>query len=728
MSADRNLPCPCGSGLKYKKCCLPKQQAVAPVEAGWLRMRRTEGELVERLTTLLKRDYGRESVTLAWDEYTLWPEPEADPQEWPEFETSFVPWLLFDWEPGRYAPKRRKKRAGADGDNGGRPAMSPARHLIARRGANLDSYELRYLEEACSRPYTYCQVVSAEPGRLLTLRDILRHQDVTVHERQASTMLLPGQIIYTKIVSLDGASVMLGCAPIVLPGGFFETIAQARDLILKRRGTAEQLLHKYDVELRQLYLDLRKAATEPAAPALQNTDGDPLQMTRLDFELGCAPQQALDALLPLTGGTDPAGFADAYEHDADGTLVAAEIPWLRLQGGHRSAQNTVLATFEIRADRMTVHVNSQRRAEAVLAEIAARLGDRARLKGTVVESPEQILAAARASGAGPASPAAAAREREQEELQQLPEVQAMLARLNDEHWATWPDIPLPALRGRTPREAARSTAGRERLEALLLEFAGRQRTPNAPGPDLAALRRELGLDRELPAPQRTTTEPAAAARGPAVAVADLRPYVDVPGQALRTYVPRSAVQLRNIVEVATVFAAATPQPTVIPCRRRPQRQACPGNLHAHQEVAAGEIHWFCPVCGDAGRIHHWQGTPYDHGGRPSLPKVSRICLATGFQRRPGDAAALKELVFAGDAVTDALRRAILDNLITELGGEYGDPSVGSPIQVDRLEIEDEVGTTRITVYNRAIMLVHTDDEVMRRLHRVCGAVERAGDG
>ena len=24
---NKNAPCPCGSGLKYKRCCLPKEQA-----------------------------------------------------------------------------------------------------------------------------------------------------------------------------------------------------------------------------------------------------------------------------------------------------------------------------------------------------------------------------------------------------------------------------------------------------------------------------------------------------------------------------------------------------------------------------------------------------------------------------------------------------------------------------------------------------------------------------
>ena len=27
---SRNAPCPCGSGQKYKRCCLPKDQAAAP--------------------------------------------------------------------------------------------------------------------------------------------------------------------------------------------------------------------------------------------------------------------------------------------------------------------------------------------------------------------------------------------------------------------------------------------------------------------------------------------------------------------------------------------------------------------------------------------------------------------------------------------------------------------------------------------------------------------------
>ncbi|MBM4131562.1 hypothetical protein FJ250_11155, partial [bacterium] len=254
MSFDRNLPCPCGSGRKYKKCCLPKQQAAAsPVEAGWLRMRRTESELVDRITSLFHRDYGRTAFEMAWDEYTLWADEALDAEAWPEIPHAFVAWMLFDWEPGRHAAKHRRRPDGTVTTAGGDslPAVSPARHFLARRGGDLDSYERRWLEEACAQPYTFCQVVSVDPGQRMALRDLLLKRDVVVNERQASTTLSPGDVIYTKIVTLDGESIMLGCAPIVLPGRRVNMILEARDLVLRRRGSPLELIRSHDVAFRE---------------------------------------------------------------------------------------------------------------------------------------------------------------------------------------------------------------------------------------------------------------------------------------------------------------------------------------------------------------------------------------------------------------------------------------------------------------------------------------------
>jgi hypothetical protein len=481
MSPNRNDPCPCGSGEKYKKCCLAKNASAGMVEAGWLRMRRTEGKLVAGLARQLARYYGPDALDAAWEEYTLWPDPPAAQDGWPEFDSSFPPWLLFDWEP--------------DPDDAGqgdeRPAMAPALHYAQRQGKNLDSYERRYIEEVCRRPFTFYLVVAPIPGREIALRDIFRQQEVTVRERQASTTLRPGEIIFAKVVALDGEAVMLGCAPYAIPGRNFDAIVELRERIARHHEMTDETLREFDLELRQLYLELREGVVNPGMPSLQNTDGDPLQMTRIDYELGCSPQEAFAALLPLTLEDDPTAFEDEAERNRAGELVAVQVPWLRIGNARNSGwENTVLGHIEIRGRALRVNVNSQARAEAIKAEISARLGPRARPKSVVIESVEQMMSAAAARG----DPAARANQvRESEYSEGSPELLALMAKMNAEHWRTWPDIPLPALGGQTPRQAAATPAGRERLEVLFLDFAAHEGVPGVLQPDSAALRRELGM-------------------------------------------------------------------------------------------------------------------------------------------------------------------------------------------------------------------------------------------
>ena len=483
MSPNRNDPCPCGSGEKYKKCCLAKNASAGLVEAGWLRMRRTEGELMEGLSRQLARYYGPDALDAAWEEYTLWPDPPAAKDEWPEFDTSFPAWLVFDWDPDPDDP----------GQGAERPAMAPAPLYAQRKGKSLDSYERRYIEEVCRRPFTFYLVVAPVPGREIALRDILRQQEVTVRERQASTTLRPGEIIFTKVVALDGEAVMLGCAPYAIPGRNFDAIVALREHIARHHELTDETLREFDMELRQLYLDLREDVVNPGMPSLQNTDGDPLQLTRLDYELDCSPQEAFAALLPLALENDSTAFEDEAERNKAGELVAVKIPWLKIGNARNSGwENTVLGHIEIRGRVLRVNVNSQARAEAIKAEISTRFGPRARSKGVVIESVEQMMAAAAARGA-PEAGANQVRESKRPEVTPDPELLAIMAKMNAEHWRTWPDIPLPALGGQTPRQAAAIPAGRERLEVLFLDFSAHEGVPGVLQPDIAALRRELGM-------------------------------------------------------------------------------------------------------------------------------------------------------------------------------------------------------------------------------------------
>jgi hypothetical protein len=57
------------------------------------------------------------------------------------------------------------------------------------------------------------------------------------------------------------------------------------------------------------------------------------------------------------------------------------------------------------------------------------------------------------------------------------ELQAIEDEMVRQHWEDWLDTRVPALGNKTPRQAARTAGGRERVEALLAEFdRGRRRT------------------------------------------------------------------------------------------------------------------------------------------------------------------------------------------------------------------------------------------------------------
>ena len=158
------------------------------------------------------------------------------------------------------------------------------------------------------------------------------------------------------------------------------------------------------------------------------------------------------------------------------------FPWLkRGNAQHRSWDNTIMGHIAIDASALVVEVNSERRAREVRAEVEKRLGDLAVLQTSVAEPLAPQLEEARAEPKG--------------RLEEPPEMREALRHFIAEHWESWLDEKVPALRFETPREAVRSPEGRERLEALLAQFEWQGRRAPEPelAPDVAALRARLGL-------------------------------------------------------------------------------------------------------------------------------------------------------------------------------------------------------------------------------------------
>jgi hypothetical protein len=249
-----------------------------------------------------------------------------------------------------------------------------------------------------------------------------------------------------------------------------------------------ETLSEYDDKLRDLYFSIKELMFAQPMPELHNIDGELVQMTTLHYQLDCPIAEAVEALASLAMMESDELF-EAAVYDADGGLESIAFPWIKKGNTqHRSWDNTVLGHIVLEQNGLEIEVNSQERAEAVKRKITRRLGKRARFLRAVIQSQEQMLKQAEESaGALPSG------QDEQEALMNLPEVQEKIRQMADQHWRDWPDTPLPALQGQTPRQAAKTAQGRERLEALLMQFEYTSAPNPAFAPDVAALRRELGL-------------------------------------------------------------------------------------------------------------------------------------------------------------------------------------------------------------------------------------------
>ncbi|MBW2561679.1 MAG: hypothetical protein JRE40_12605 [Deltaproteobacteria bacterium] len=75
-------------------------------------------------------------------------------------------------------------------------------------------------------------------------------------------------------------------------------------------------------------------------------------------------------------------------------------------------------------------------------------------------------------------------------------------------------------------------------------------------------------------------------------------------------------------------------------------------------------------------------------------------------------------VWRGAKIPAEVREAINEEDLLSLGGAYGNKNVGDPVEYDHLKLVLAGDVVEITVFNRGITLFTSDDERVRRIHRV----------
>lgn len=264
------------------------------------------------------------------------------------------------------------------------------------------------------------------------------------------------------------------------------TIIDWREQMFRKRLMSRRNLEEFDVEIRLMYFRIAAELLNPTLPALSNTDGDPLALTTLTYELRSTVNDAVERLAPLARvhGDD---HVDEITRDGTGAIVSAVLSWVK--SGNRQNKdwdNTVLGTLRLSAGRLVADVNSARRAGRLKREIVKCLGSSASLIETVAVDPvEAVAERQRQRAAGTLD--------DELPLETPPELKALEKELRRRHWEQWLTTRVPALGNKTPRQAARSAGGRERLEALLAQFERNAERGDDASADLEFIRAELGV-------------------------------------------------------------------------------------------------------------------------------------------------------------------------------------------------------------------------------------------
>ncbi len=477
----RNDPCPCGSGKKYKRCCLLK--AVISKDRLWARQREASDELTRKLMRFARLNFEK-SIEDAWQDFNM-TDAAFVPVEPATEDQIFMPYFLFHWDP----PARARK-----GSGNGIEGVVASLYKIAMAD-RLSEMDRMFLDQAATQPVSFHEVLESAPGEGLTIRDILIGTEIHVMEQSGSKVLQPGDIAYAQVWNLTGLAILGCCAPLAIPprrkADVIALRAKLRRRIArqKRELDAKDLL-KYADDIRETYLDIRDSLYAP--PLFANTDGDPLAFHTLKFRVESA-DLAFDALAPLALFQSKEDLLESAELNDAGKLQRVIFEWMkRGNKKHSTWDNTILGTITISEHSVVAEVNSERRALRIRKEIEKRLGPGATYKSTIVHTQEEML---RDSSAEDKRKQKSLQESETELLRN-PEVRKHLEEHTQKQLDGWINEKLPILGGRTPLEAVKNPDGKEIVEALLLQWERDVEKGNSHWgvrPNLQGLREKLYL-------------------------------------------------------------------------------------------------------------------------------------------------------------------------------------------------------------------------------------------
>ena len=452
VTLGRNDPCWCGSGKKYKKCHLeadekswsarPSQKETPPVEhtAEEAELRR---RLIEFATgALRKREMEEALLTFVGADVAASVEDDSLSRE-------ALDWLLHDYVPPRL----------------GHPMIE---EFLKRSPGGLTMRQRKIVEGWSRSRFSVFEVQEVREGSGVRLKDLLAGGEFFVNDVNTSKWAVLWDCLLARVEELDGRHIFTAVV-LTVPGHAAAPLKEWAVHAHQRSGLNwDAFLRANSHKLRQEFsrLSNRSAGTTRVV----SFEGDELVFSRaryavLDEE---AVRRALDQSKAFLQEEDPAdyGWVDEFE-DAGGSRRA--YGHVHLGGGELTLECSTRQRLE--------------RGKELLRELA---GEHLRHQGDHFTSLQDAM---RERKGAPSPPKRAGLP---------PQVEReLLQKSFAEHYDRWLDMALPALDGKTPREAVVTPEGRAQVVDLLKALQNREEHKRRDGLvwyDASKLKAELGVE------------------------------------------------------------------------------------------------------------------------------------------------------------------------------------------------------------------------------------------
>ena len=366
----RNDLCLCGSGKKYKKCCL---NSVSATDSKYRRQRQIEADVTGRLLEYATNTFGDPNLVRdTWDTFNgvdgvALPDPDSP------INLVFIPWLLFSCE---------FENAGRAADS--KVTIAEAFWLVHED--KLADDEISFLDAAAGVPFSLCEVLEFKPLVGMRLRDLFTREEFEVVDRASTLDLDTGDIIYCAIIEMDEMKSALAISPFPLAPSAKKVILELRKEItdfVERDKLTGMDLAEFDSEIRSLYFELLHEMLSP--PAILNSDDEAFLPQKVYFDLRSV-DESYHRLKDLAGADSQERLPERATIE-DGRIVRAEIPWAggNAEAIERFGNPVLLGVLKLSDGGLIAEVNSTERAERIRTIIEERLGDTAIYKSTVIE-------------------------------------------------------------------------------------------------------------------------------------------------------------------------------------------------------------------------------------------------------------------------------------------------------------------------------------------------------